>query len=53
MPRITCWNFGIRAALSLLFTIACLFVILRGGYSDAVDKWAFGIAGLVLGYWLR
>jgi hypothetical protein len=53
MPRITYYNFAIRAALSLLFGIACLFVILHGDYSDAVDKWAFGIAGLVLGYWLR
>ena len=33
--------------------LAALFVILSKSYDDAVQKWAFGIVGTVLGMVLR
>ena len=32
---------------------AALFVILSGRYGDAEAKWAFGVVGTILGYWLK
>jgi len=47
------WTFIVRVVVSGIFLIAALVVILRNNYPDATTKWAFGIAGLVIGYWLR
>jgi hypothetical protein len=47
------WTLIIRMAVSAIFLGAALFVILRNTYPDATTKWAFGIAGLIIGYWLR
>ena len=46
-------NFIARAIISLIALVAGLTVILSGSYPDATAKWAFGVVGLVLGYWLR
>ena len=43
----------IRVAISLLVLFAALFVILSQRYPDDYAKWAFGIIGIVVGYWLR
>ena len=32
---------------------ASLFVILTKWYPDSDTKWAFGMVGLVVGYWLK
>ena len=32
---------------------ASFWIILSGGYPDAHLKWAFGMVGVVIGYWLR
>jgi len=32
---------------------ACLWIILSGNYSGDCTKWAFGIAGVVIGHWLK
>jgi hypothetical protein len=47
------WTLVVRIAVSVIFLGAALFVILRNTYPDATTKWAFGIAGLIIGYWLR
>jgi hypothetical protein len=47
------WTLVVRIVVSCIFLFAALFVILRNTYPDATTKWAFGIAGLVIGYWLR
>lgn len=47
------WNFVVRVIVSAIFLGGAFFVILRNTYPDATMKWAFGIAGLVIGYWLR
>jgi hypothetical protein len=47
------WTLVIQLGVSGVFLGASLFVILRNTYPDATTKWAFGIAGLVIGYWLR
>lgn len=47
------WQFIARTILTIVVLLASLFVILRGGYNDAITKWAIGVFGLVVGYWLR
>jgi hypothetical protein len=47
------WHFAARAVVSAVVIVACLLVILKGNYPDAITKWAFGMMGLVVGYWLR
>jgi hypothetical protein len=42
-----------RAVVSAIILVASLVVILSSGYPDATVKWAYGMAGLVVGYWLR
>lgn len=47
------WTFIVRVVVSLVFLLGSLYVILSDKYPDATIKWAFGSAGLVVGYWLR
>jgi hypothetical protein len=44
---------GIRIAISAVILAASLYVILSQKFSDDSSKWAFGMIGLVVGYWLR
>ncbi len=44
---------AIRAAVSFVVLGAGLFVILSGKYPPEDAKWAAGIIGVVIGYWLR
>ena len=41
-----------RALISLVVLAAALYVILSNKYEDDVKKWAFGVVGLIVGYWL-
>lgn len=47
------YDFVARAVVSLVILIAGLYVLLIGNYPDAIVKWAIGVIGLVVGYWLR
>lgn len=47
------YYFLVRVALSVILCSASLFVILDTNYPDATIKWAFGIIGLIIGYWLK
>lgn len=47
------YYFLVRVALSAIFGTASLFVVLDANYPDATIKWAFGIIGLIIGYWLK
>ena len=47
------WMFVARVVVSAILLASSLVVILSNKYPDATMKWAFGIAGLVIGYWLR
>lgn len=47
------WMLVVRLVVSALFGGASLYVILSNHYPDATSKWAIGIVGLVVGYWLR
>lgn len=47
------WEFVARTVLSLIVLVGALIAIFGGPYPDAVVKWAFGIIGVILGYWLR
>jgi len=41
-----------QACISLIVLIPTLIVIL-GNYPDDHKKWAIGIIGIILGYWLK
>jgi hypothetical protein len=43
----------VKIAISAIILAASLYVILAQGFPDAHNKWAFGMIGLVVGYWLR
>lgn len=47
------WEFAVRAALSVIFSIASLWIMVRGTYSDVTVKSAVAIMGILAGYWLR
>ena len=43
----------VSIVVTFLLLAASLFVILTNAYPETHSKWAFGMAGLILGYWLR
>lgn len=43
----------VRVGLTVIFVGACLFVILSQAFPEDSNKWAFGIIGVVIGYWFR
>lgn len=43
---------AMAAVITLVLLIAALWVILSKRYQDAEKKWAFGIIGTIVGYWL-
>jgi hypothetical protein len=49
-PGIEAW---MPVLISFVLLFAAVWVILSGRYSDATQKWAFGAAGSILGYWLN
>jgi hypothetical protein len=42
-----------QVGTSAVVLIAALYIILSGAYPEDYNKWAFGIVGVVVGYWLR
>ena len=42
-----------QIAVSCVVGIVALWVILSKNYDDTYTKWATGLVGLVLGYWLE
>lgn len=43
----------IRIGLSVVVLGVSLFIVLSQKFSSDYTKWAFGMIGLVVGYWLR
>lgn len=43
----------VTIAVSGLVLVAALHIILTDAYPEAHSKWAFGMAGVIVGYWLR
>jgi len=42
----------VQIAISFIVLGAALYIILSKKYPDDTQKWAFGIIGLIVGYWL-
>ena len=40
---------GVSAVILLL----CVWIILSGRFPEDYTKWAFGMTGVVVGYWLK
>lgn len=43
----------IRAVVSFVVLAAASYIILSGRYPDSYAMWAFGVIGVIIGYWLR
>ena len=43
----------VKIVVSAIVLAASLYVILSQKFPDDYNKWAFGMTGLVVGYWLR
>ena len=43
----------VQIVVSLTVLTASLYVVLSGRYDETYAKWAFGMVGLIVGYWLR
>jgi|GEM_PF-3263946 len=39
--------------VSVLVLGTSLFIILSGNYDSESQKWAFGVVGMIVGFWLR
>lgn len=50
LDRITTF---VRIGVSMIVLGVALFVILSQSFPSDYNKWAFGMVGLVVGYWLR
>jgi hypothetical protein len=46
-------NLYVKIVVSAIVLAASLYVILSQKFPDDYNKWAFGMTGLVVGYWLR
>jgi hypothetical protein len=46
-------NLCVKIVVSAIVLAASLYVILSQKFPDDYNKWAFGMTGLVVGYWLR
>lgn len=42
----------VQIAITFIVLAAALYIILSKKYPDDTQKWAFGIIGLIVGYWL-
>jgi uncharacterized membrane protein len=42
-----------RIFMSVLVMTVALFIILSNLYPDSHLKWAFGVIGIILGYWFK
>jgi len=47
------WLILTRISVSLIVLVMAAMVILSNAYPDSHLKWAFGVVGVILGYWLR
>ena len=42
-----------QVVISVFILGSALYVILSGDYQDGEQKWAFGMVGTVVGFWLK
>ena len=47
------WLMLARIGFSVVVLLIAGIVILSNAYPDSHLKWAFGIVGIILGYWLK
>ena len=47
------WNVLGRLLVTLVVLTVAFYIILSNSYPDAHAKWAFGVIGVILGYWLK
>jgi hypothetical protein len=43
----------VQIGVSAVILLLCSCIILSGRFPDDYTKWAFGMTGVVVGYWLK
>ena len=43
----------VKMAVTAVVFVISAWIVLSGGYPDAHLKWAFGMIGVIVGYWLK
>ena len=43
----------VKITISAIILVASLYVALSQKFPDEYNEWAFGMIGLIVGYWLR
>ena len=46
-------RFYVSICLSVLLTFSALYIILSQNFKDPDTKWAYGIVGSMIGYWMK
>jgi hypothetical protein len=46
-------SFWVRVVISAIVLLAALYIILSRKFATDQEKWAFGVIGTILGYWLK
>ena len=46
-------TFIIQIIISIIVLSACFYIILSKSFGIDTQKWAFGMVGLVVGFWLK
>ncbi|GAA5442654.1 hypothetical protein Misp06_00828 [Microbulbifer sp. NBRC 101763] len=39
--------------ISLIVLVCALYIIISGSYGEGEQKWAYGVIGTIIGYWLK
>jgi len=47
------WLVIARIFVSVVILVTAVVIILSNSYPDSHLKWAFGVVGVILGYWLK
>jgi hypothetical protein len=46
-------QFAVKAAMSFVVLLACLYMILSKQYGPKETHWAYGVVCTLLGFWLK
>ena len=49
---VTAANEIVQIAVTFIVLASALYIILSKQYPDDAQKWAFGVIGLIIGFWL-
>jgi len=42
-----------QVAISAIIIVICVIILLSPAYDESRAKWAYGVIGVILGYWFK